>query len=71
MRRSIQEVSLPALRRAVADYMASEGCGCCSNHIQHKEDEHALAKLLDVPAFKDGSGYDFRLFATPRERRRS
>jgi hypothetical protein len=46
------------MRTAVANYMASEGCSCCqgADHDAHKE---ALAKLLNVPKYKDGSGYDF------------
>lgn len=51
-----------ALRQAVANYMASEGCGCCQNREQHKEDEKVLAELLDVPKYDDGSGYNFLSF---------
>lgn len=49
---------LPVIRAAVADYMSSEGCGCCqgSDHAKHAE---ALAKLLSVPKYKDGSAYNF------------
>lgn len=51
------------LRTAIADYMQSEGCGCCegANHLINKE---VIAKLLRVPKYKDGSGYDFNRFAT-------
>lgn len=46
------------LRGAVADYMWSEGCDCCrgNDHAEHAE---TLAKLLGVPPYPDGSGYDF------------
>lgn len=54
------------LRRAVADYMASEGCGCCrgSDHDEHTQQ---LAELLGVPEYEDGSGYDFARFRRPPE----
>lgn len=54
---------LETIRAAVANYMWSEGCGCCrgANHEAHGE---RLAKLLDVPMYEDGSGYDFFQFRT-------
>lgn len=66
MRRTIRDVSLPALRRAIADYMRSEGCDCCSDRNAHAGHKRVLAELLDVPPYKDGSGCDFGLFETPR-----
>lgn len=61
------------LRRAVANYMQSEGCCCCSDYEQHQLDRGVLAKLLRVPMYKDGSGYDFTRYrdAQPRVKRRS
>lgn len=55
------EKMIENIRIAVANYMGSEGCSCCqgSDHDDHKE---ALAKLLNVPKYPDGSGYDFRRF---------
>ncbi|MBX4188235.1 MAG: hypothetical protein KW793_03835 [Candidatus Doudnabacteria bacterium] len=50
------------LRQAVADYMESEGCSCCQNTIEHKQHTERLAKLLKVPKYADGSGYDFNKF---------
>ena len=52
------------LLRAVADYIGSEGCSCCrgDDHDVHQE---RLAKLLGVPKYRDGSGYDFSRFKTP------
>ncbi len=47
------------LRTAVADYMRSEGCGCCGDSEAHRQHTEALAKLLNVRKYKDGSGYDF------------
>lgn len=52
------------VRQAVADYMRSEGCSCCRNVSAHKENEKRLAKLLNVPGYPDGSGYDFGKFET-------
>jgi len=48
-----------ALRTAVADYMGSEGCSCCQDYDGHKKHKAALAKLLNVKKYSDGSGYDF------------
>lgn len=53
------------IRQAVADYMRSEGCDCCSDREKHEQHKAALAKLLHVPKYKDGSGYDFARFRTP------
>ena len=52
------------IRQAVADYMRSEGCGCCQHRDAHKEAERILAGLLDVPMYGDGSGYDFGQFSS-------
>jgi hypothetical protein len=50
------------LREAVANYMASEGCSCCRSYDEHTESAARLGKLLKVPKYKDGSGYDFSKF---------
>lgn len=52
------DISLEKVRTAIADYIQSEGCGCCrgENHNEHKD---VLAKMLKVKKYKDGSGYDF------------
>jgi hypothetical protein len=55
------------LRRAVADYMGSEGCSCCRNVEAHKQHAAVLAKLLRVPKFSDNSGYAFFKFQTKKE----
>lgn len=52
------------IRTAVADYMQSEGCGCCQDREAHVEHTKVLAELLDVPEYPDGSGYDFGKFIT-------
>lgn len=50
---------LAAIRTALADYMYSEGCGCCRDDGAHNEAAKRLGKLLRVPKYKDGSGHDF------------
>jgi hypothetical protein len=52
------------IRQALADYMWSEGCSCCQNTDAHNEAKAKFAKLLKVPKWKDGSGYDFGKFQT-------
>ena len=56
------------MRRAFADYVASEGCSCCQNTEAHEKAAKRIAKLLDVPKYADDSGYDFLRFRTPRAR---
>lgn len=55
-----------AIRIAVANYVQSEGCDCCQggNHSEHKK---ALAELLKVPMYSDGSGYDFNAILAANE----
>ena len=55
------------LRTAIADYMRSEGCSCCRDTEAHKQHTETLAKILGVPKYKDGSGYNFSQYATPKE----
>ena len=63
-----QMVELAKVRRAVADYMRSEGCSCCSDYDAHNEHAAVLGKLLKVPKYKDGSGYDFSRFRTKEKK---
>lgn len=63
-RQQTKGLSVADIRRAVADYMHSEGCSCCRNVEAHTAHEERLAKLLKVPKYKDGSGYDFTRFRT-------
>lgn len=58
-----EEVYKCKIRKAVANYMSSEGCSCCEGK-DHKEHAETLAKLLDVPKYDDGSGYNFHQFKT-------
>lgn len=55
------------LRVALADYMVSEGCDCCENHDAHKAHAEVLAKLLNIPAYSDKSGYDFYKYKSGRK----
>lgn len=52
------------IRTALADYMSSEGCSCCGDYSAHKEHANQLGKLLGVPKYSDGSGYDFSKYKT-------
>ena len=47
------------VRRAVADYMRSEGCSCCRDDAMHTEASDRLGKLLEMKRYDDDSGYDF------------
>lgn len=53
---------LVEVRQIVADYMHAEGCDCCRNREAHERAAAHLAKLLDVPSYLDGSGFDFAQF---------
>ena len=57
------------LRLAFALYVKSEGCSCCRDNEEHEEAAAAIGKLLKVPKYKDGSGYDFWKFL-PKEKTR-
>lgn len=61
-------VSLRAVRRALADYIAAEGCSCCRDLEGHKRAEARLARLLLVPRYDDDSGFDFYRFRTARKK---
>lgn len=58
------KAKMAELRRAVADYMRAEGCSCCRDYDAHKQAGERIALLLGVPAYPDGSGYDFSQFRT-------
>lgn len=53
------------IRKAVANYIRSEGCECCrsSDHDKH---EARVGELLKVRKYADGSGYDFHHYSTER-----
>ncbi len=50
------------VRKAFADYFASEGCSCCQNVEEHDAAKEKLGKLLRVKKYSDGIGYDFRKY---------
>jgi hypothetical protein len=54
------------LRRAFAEYVASEGCSCCRNQEAHDIAAARIGKLLRVPKYEDGSGYDFWRYRAAR-----
>lgn len=54
--------NLEAVRKALADYMSAEGCSCCRNEVAYEAAKGRLAKMLEVPMYSDGSGYDFYQF---------
>lgn len=54
----VSKPTLAEVRRAVADYISSEGCSCCRSE-QHDEHLDRLGKMLRVPKYEDGSGRDF------------
>lgn len=60
-------VSIAEVRQAVADYISSEGCGCCEAHDLHKKHMDRLGELLQVPKYDDGSGYDFYRFKSGKK----
>lgn len=51
---------------AIADYLYSEGCGCCEDREAHEEHRNRIGKLLNVPMYSDGSGYDFSQFRSTK-----
>lgn len=62
-----KRVDVEQIRRALADYMWSEGCSCCQNTEEHEKAAKRLAELLNVPTYPDGSGYDFSQFRTTED----
>lgn len=61
-KRKVIVVSRAEIRRAVADYMQSEGCSCCRDTPTHEVNAERLAKLLGVPKYSDGIGFNFSKF---------
>jgi hypothetical protein len=59
-------VSLVEVRKAVADYIGSEGCSCCRG-ADHDEHHAVLGKLLRVRKFGDGSGHNFFAYRTKKK----
>ena len=59
-------LDLREIRQAVADYMYSEGCSCCRNIDDHKQNAERLGRLLKVPRYDDGEGREFSKFRTKK-----
>ncbi len=55
-------VKVVTIRRAIANYMRSEGCSCCQDYDNHEKYKARIGKLLNVPKYSDDSGYDFSQF---------
>ena len=64
-----REVSLVDVRRAIADYMWTEGCSCCQNRTAHEDAATRLAEILDVPRYSDGSGLNFYKYRTKEKKK--
>jgi len=60
----MKEEIIKEIRTAIADYMSSEGCSCCSDYENHKIHKDRIGRLLKVPMYEDKSGYDFSKFKT-------
>ena len=48
------------IRMWVARLYLASGCSCCRDDEGWEKAKEELGKLLDVPRYDDGSGYDFR-----------
>lgn len=63
-------IEIAKIRKAIANYMRSEGCSCCEDLDAHEKDEKIIAELLNVPKYDpkydNGSGYDFDIFCTKK-----
>lgn len=51
--------NMEKIRLLVAQMFCASGCSCCRDDAEWYRTSGELAKLLDVPAFDDGSGFDF------------
>lgn len=47
----------------MANLNVAAGCSCCRDDGKWELSQEKLAKLLKVPKYDDGSGYDFHKFA--------
>lgn len=47
------------IRIIIARYVGGEGCSCCESD-GHKDVKKELGRILRIPKYSDGSGYDFR-----------
>lgn len=58
-----KSIELGKIRTAIANYIESEGCSCCQDE-NHNEHQALIGRLLEVPKYSDGSGYNFTEFET-------
>lgn len=61
------QAEIVEIRTAFADYVKSEGCGCCGSKDAHDEASERLGKLLDVEKYSDGIGFNFYAYATNKK----
>lgn len=52
------QVIMAELREAAARAITAQGCSCCADP-NRDEIQNRLAKLLDIPEYQDGSGYNW------------
>lgn len=57
-----QKKLLEKLRITFADYVTSEGCGCCKNNILNDKASLKLGKSLDAEMYKDNSGVNWNKY---------
>jgi len=57
---------LAGIRKAVADYIATEGCSCCQDVDGHKDAMERLGKMIKMKKYSDGSGYDYSLYRSKK-----
>lgn len=55
------------LRKALANYFASEGCSCCRGNT-HNEDRIKLAKLTGMSLYEYKSGVDYFKYLPKRSK---
>jgi hypothetical protein len=59
-----RERILAPIREALANYVKSEGCGCCSDFSKHEKALDRLGELLGMDRYDDDSGVDIYKYAT-------
>jgi hypothetical protein len=59
VRRFVMEKKLDKIREQVARLYCASGCSCCQDTEKWNAASERLAKLLDVPPYKDGSGHEW------------
>ena len=68
MNNKLKTINLLAVRKAVANYMQSEGCSCCQDTVNHDKHKTILARLLNIPMYKDKSGYNFAKYENEQKK---